>query len=188
VIAIELISNNVFDSGIYGIKDTATKEIVYVGSTKNNFATRWGRHLMDCEKNIHCNDGLSKLFKDNNYQFCILEICNSNDNEYLLQREKYWSDKYKTIENGLGIYCGGGMIQESKAKFKEFEETEEIIECKEYIRGNYIDKKINQEQRDEMIKELSDKLKFSDKFMITVKKLGFNINRYADKKHWIIRE
>jgi len=188
VIAIEFISNNVFDSGIYGIKDTATNKIVYVGSTKVNFAARWGGHLRDYEKNTHSNNGLSKLFRDNNYQFCILEICNTNDNDYLLQREKYWSDKYKTIENGVGIHCGGGMIQESRAKFKEFEKTKEIIECRNYICKNYIDKKIDQEQRDEIIKELSGKVRFSDKFMITIKKLGFNINRYADKKHWIISE
>lgn len=184
----EYISNDIFEIGVYGIKDTVKNKIVYVGSTKTSFARRWGEHIYRCESNTHNNDRLHNLFKSNNFQFCILEICDKNDSEYLLKREKHWSDKYKSVEKGLGVHCGGGKIQKSKAKFKKFEETKEIIECKEYIKENYLDKKINQEQRDEMIKELSDKLKFSDKFMITIKKLGFNINRYADKKHWIITE
>lgn len=184
----EYISNDIFEIGVYGIKDTVKNKIVYVGSTHASFARRWGEHLYRYENNTHSNDGLNEMFEKGNYQFCILEICTGLEKREILEKEKLWSDKHETIENGVGVHCGGGKIQKSKARFKEFEETKEIIECKEYIRGNYLDKKINQEQRDEMIKELSDKLKFSDKFMITIKKLGFNINRYADKKHWIITE
>lgn len=55
--------------GVYGIEDVTKNKIVYVGSTKNTFAERIGRHINDWKKGKHCNKELVNLFENNNYKY-----------------------------------------------------------------------------------------------------------------------
>lgn len=186
------ITNDIFLIGVYGIMDKRKNKIVYVGSTLTSFARRWSEHLERSKKGTHKNEGLNELFKSGKYQFVILEVFNYFTEEtkwVLYEREKYYSDIYHTIENGTGKHCGGGRIHKTTYKdVKMLEETKEVIKCKKYIKENWLNKKINQNQRDEIVENIKDMIEVSEKFMSTIRKLGFKINRYADKRHWIIRE
>lgn len=183
-------SKNMLDKGVYGIKDLKSNAIKYVGSTSTSFAERWANHLRDYRKNEHCNYNLTQLFKQGSFEFIILEPCNEFTNEEILSREKYYTELYNTFKNGYNIYTGGGSIIKNNSNIVYYKDTEDIIKAREYIKENWINIKIGRKEKDKIINKLKNEFnmfKGNDKFTITIRKLGFNVDRYSDKCHWMIK-
>jgi len=91
--------------GIYLISDKKTGKL-YVGAAYGSqaFWTRWSDYMKDGSGG---NKELEKVLKENspdyvsNFSFSILEIhSNLTDDEFILEREKYWKDILLTKEFG----------------------------------------------------------------------------------------
>jgi group I intron endonuclease len=88
--------------GIYKITNTING-MVYIGQSKN-IHKRWKAH----KKNWKYNS--SKLYDAiytngiDNFEFEIIEKVDNVVN--LLSREKYWKDKYNSVDNGYNAYKG----------------------------------------------------------------------------------
>ena len=77
------------EAGIYGIY--INNRLVYIGQSLN-LKRREKQHLKALESNVHVNVHLqNKYNKHNNFNFKILELCETN----LSAREFYWYEKYK---------------------------------------------------------------------------------------------
>jgi len=176
-----------FKYGVYGVMDLDINHIVYVGSTNVSFVARWGYHSRDVLTNRHHNKQLTELLKNGNFEFIILESGEFTSKE-LLDRERYYTDKFGVAENGYCLHVGGGKLKEAFQHNTNFAETKEVINARKYIMDNWYDKKIYKEDKIS-IEQYLDVLGIDivrKQFMGLLKRLGFTIQRYADKKSWQI--
>lgn len=187
----EYLDNNFLKKGIYGIEDCNINKIVYIGSTKANFATRTGRHIQDYQKNRHCNKKLVELFKSKKFRFVILESGENYTSKKLLDRERYYSEKYNVYEEGFCINIGGGKLKDEEPTqwVKLFEYTDDVINARKYIKKYWLNKRIDKKQRKFIGNTLKDKynIKFT-RFKIVIRQLGFEILTYKDQVHWYIKD
>jgi len=179
-----------FEKGIYGVKDTNIDKIVYVGSTNTSFVSRWGYHSRDMRTNRHCNKQLTDLINSGNFEFVIIEA-GEFDNKELLDKEKYYTDFYDVYENGYCIHVGGGKLQPpdepyvSERVYKYDNTTNDI---RLYIESNWFNKKIYKEDKTTIEEYLISKGIKITQFIAVIKHLGYVIQRYSDKKSWLISE
>lgn len=78
---------------------------------------------------------------------------------------------------------GGGKLQPAFSRNIYFEESDGIKDIREYIKTNWYEKKIYKEDRT-TIEEYFDSKGITrvPQFMALIKKTGFIIQRFADKK------
>jgi len=177
-----------FAKGIYGIIATELNRIVYVGSTTVSFLVRWGDHASRTRYGTHCNKQLVSLLESGKFEFVVLEAGEFTSRE-MLDKEKYYTDFYDVYDNGYCDHVGGGRLQPS------FNNTNKVYEhdirsetIRTYIEDNWFDKKIYAEDKAVIEKYITDTGINITKFMAIIKHLGFVIQRYSDKKSWLISE
>lgn len=93
---------------IYKLIDPITKEVRYVGKTKNSLTKRLYEHctLRNLKTNTHKNNWIKKLINLNlRPEISLIEEV-SNDN--WVEREKYWIKLYKDNNCNLTNTCDGG--------------------------------------------------------------------------------
>jgi len=176
-----------FEKGIYGIVNTKTDKIVYVGSTNVSFASRWGEHSRRVVYGTHSNEKLVELFESENFEFIILEAGNFT-NRVLLKEEKYYTDLYNVCENGYCSYIGGGALQPIANYNKQYNYDKTSKSIRKYIELNFFQQKIYKEDKATIEQYLTDNGIKITKFMSVIKNLGFVIQRYSDKKSWLISD
>ncbi len=89
-------------SGIYKITNSANQNF-YLGSAVN-FKKRWGLHLRDLGKGIHCNPGLQRAFNKYGVEvlsFSIVEYV--IDAGTLLSREQHWLDSFASLRTCYNV-------------------------------------------------------------------------------------
>ena len=178
----------IFGKGVYGVINTTTNKITYVGSTNASFATRWGFHSNKVRFGTHCNKQLTGLFESGNFEFIILDAGNYTNRE-ILDKEKYYTDYYDVYDNGYCDHVGGGRLQPSynnTNKIYDHDTRSETIRL--YIEENWFNVKIYQEDKATIEKYITDTGIKITKFMAIIKHLGFVIQRYSDKKSWLISD
>lgn len=177
-----------FQKGIYGVKDLIINKIIYIGSTNISFMYRWGQHANNLQYKNHCNKQLTELFNSGNFEFTIIEAGEFTNKE-LLEKEKYYTEKYDVFENGYCAHVGGGALKPAYIKpNNNFEESDRVNNIRKYIEQNWFNKKIYKEDKTTMesyFKTLGINMT-ATKFMILIRKTGFIIQRFADKKSWQI--
>lgn len=180
-------SNELFKTGVYGIKDTEKNKIVYIGSTNTSFIRRWGNHSEDYMRNEHCNQSLVKLFDTGNFEFVILEITDCNTRE-LLEKEQYYITLYDVFKNGYNQNVGGGNLLKAEPYTRPmFEVCNPVIAARDYIINNWFDRRIYAEDIPVITDYLFKNYGISTgQFMLTIHKLGFIIQRYASKRSFLI--
>jgi len=93
-------------AGIYAIHCTATQKY-YIGQTKGTFNGRFNCHRSD----LRNNKGIQKLQRDwniygeDNFEFLVL--CHEDDKAKRNELEKYFIQKYNSIEGGYNTSRGG---------------------------------------------------------------------------------
>lgn len=179
-----------FQKGIYGVVNLATNHMVYIGSTQISFVSRWGQHSSDLKYNRHCNKELSNLFRSGNFEFVIIEAGEFTNKELLL-KEKYYTEKYNVSENGYCVHVGGGKLQTPfMSANNNFEEDSNIKLIRLYIEENWFNKKLYSEDKT-TIENQFNKVGIDIgrmKFMALLRRTGFVIQRFSDKKSWLISE
>ena len=93
--------------GIYCIKNISNNK-KYIGLS-SDITRRWHEHKSELRRGIHINPCLQKAWNkygEESFKFYIVELCNNED---LIDKEKFYIDKYKTLahENGYNITPGG---------------------------------------------------------------------------------
>ena len=177
-----------FDRGIYGIRNLNTMDIVYIGSTNISFISRWSYHAENTFYKTHYNERLFKLLESGKFEFIVIESGEFNSKE-LLEKERYYTEKYNVVKNGYCIYVGGGSIKEASSfKSTVYEVDENIKALRKYIYKMWYNKKMYKEDKEELGIYLKEHGIESSKFMVTLRKLGFIVQRYADKKSCIITD
>lgn len=86
--------------GIYCIENLINKK-KYVGQSVNIY-NRWSSHKGELNRNCHCNGHLQNSWNkygEENFKFYILEKC-SKDN--LDEKEIYYIDTFKTLDENYG--------------------------------------------------------------------------------------
>lgn len=120
--------------GIYEIRNKITQK-VYIGSTKNSFQSRWTEHKRLLRQGKHHSPYLQNtwnMYGEDNFDFNILEVLESNDKNYFLEREQHYIDYY--IFNKIKIYnvlystSGGSEYHDDYEIYKVDSLTGEIIE------------------------------------------------------------
>ena len=135
---------------IYVLRDSVSKEIKYVGKTKQKLYARLSAHKRYAKTTIrptHTTNWINKVLKSgNNIEIECIEIVNDNNWQ---DREKYWIKFYKEqnikltniLEGGQGAYGGSNT-----ASFKNRKHTDEtkkkisiknkaIIKSKQWIKN-----------------------------------------------------
>lgn len=173
------------DAGIYGIKDTDIDKIVYVGSTTTSFAMRWGQHIEDSKRGKHCNKELSELIMSKNFEFVILEVCNSRK-EKLLELEKHYINLYNVFNDGYNQY-EVGALKENRNNSKPFESTGNVILARNYITKHWCNKKIDKQCKTAIEIYMGGRFNItSARFKDLVSKLGFDIQTTKDRRFYYI--
>jgi group I intron endonuclease len=100
--------------GIYKILNTVTNDF-YIGSTVQEFNTRWSQHRRELFNNIHANHYLqnawNKYGKDN-FVFIQHEVLNEiTDINELRKREQYWLDTLNPAYNLSAVAAYGEMSE-----------------------------------------------------------------------------
>ena len=93
--------------GIYCIENTVNHK-KYIGLSID-ITRRWYEHKSDLKRNVHINPCLQKAWNkygERSFRFYVIELC---DDKYLIDKEKIYIDKYKTLthEHGYNITPGG---------------------------------------------------------------------------------
>jgi len=178
--------NELFKKGVYGIMDTSINKMVYIGSTNASFVTRWGYHSNDIRFKTHCNKALVELFKGGNFEFVILEAGEFTSRQ-LLEKEKYFTGIYKVVEEGYCIHVGGGSLMNAPRLYNaDYGVDDNIKIVRDYICEKWLDKKMYQENKEEVAEYLRSHGIESGKFMVTLRKLGFIVQRFSDKRSCLI--
>ena len=89
--------------GIYSITNINNNKI-YIGSTFKSFIGRFKQHYNKLNQNKHHSLYLQNAWNkygENNFIFRIVEIINEKD--LLLDREKFYIEKYKSFEKGYNL-------------------------------------------------------------------------------------
>ncbi|WP_297422156.1 hypothetical protein [Clostridium sp.] len=119
-----------------------------------------------------------------------MEINDKYSNQKILDRERYYSEKYNVYEEGFCIHIGGGRFKEEKSTqgVRLLEDTDNVIKAKAYIERYWVDKRINKKQREVIGNVIRDKynIKFT-RFKIVIRQLGFKVLSYKDHQHWYIK-
>ncbi len=108
--------------GIYAIRNI-TNNKRYVGST-NDFRNRWRQHSQDLRKGEHNNIKLQRAWNkygETNFVFETLEICSSENDQEMLEKEYFWSNKFDVIKSGYNLETidkAGRPVFTSKTKRK----------------------------------------------------------------------
>ena len=94
----------------------------YIGSTKN-FNKRKQYHKIDCinEKSVHYNLKLYLFIRNNDINFNELEFSiisqfNLKSNQHSFKHERFWIEKYDSINNGLNERLPFTTTDEKKSK------------------------------------------------------------------------
>jgi len=88
--------------GIYKILNSINKKC-YIGSSKD-IKKRWKSHLSDLKHGTHPNSKLQnswEKYSQDVFEFSIIEVV--EDVKYLINREQFWMDFHKCIEEGYNI-------------------------------------------------------------------------------------
>jgi len=176
-----------FKKGIYGVIDTRIDKVVYVGSTTVSFIIRWGFHAQSVKYGKHCNKQLNDLIISGNFEFIIIESGEFTEKE-LLESERYYTDLYDTYNNGYCVHVGGGRLKPVYDGAKTYNYDNISKRIRKYIETNWFQKKIYKEDKIVIEKYLIKNGITITKFMFAIKDLGYTIQRYADKKSWLISE
>ena len=156
-------------SGIYKISNTINDKI-YIGSAVN-LNHRYREHTKRLTSGAHHNIHLLRHFKKYGFKTLLFDYVELVDNkETLLEREQYWIDYYKNINNPLfninptaGSNLGKTFSQEFKDKISRSRKgvshlsEEEKKKRSERMRGNKYGKLVK--RTDEYRKKQSDKSK-----------------------------
>lgn len=89
--------------GIYKITNTVNSK-VYIGSSIN-IESRWKNHLSVLSCGHHENTGLQKdynLYGVEAFSFQVLEEIETDDNDFISDREEYWTEKIR--QEGVESY------------------------------------------------------------------------------------
>jgi hypothetical protein len=181
--------NELLKTGVYGIVDTTINKIVYIGSTNKTFLERWTYHYKDSKFNKHPNPYVSTLIKNKTIEFRILEITKNYTKTQLIKLERDYINKLNIngeLVNIRDIY--GEKLPTfipkylTNASFFDNEPNEN----RQYIIDNWLNIKITSEDRKIITKKLN--LSSDIKFSTHIRKLGFIIQRFADKKHHYITQ
>ncbi|MDP3987255.1 MAG: NUMOD3 domain-containing DNA-binding protein [Nanoarchaeota archaeon] len=89
--------------GIYYIKNILNNKI-YIGSSIN-LETRFREHKNDLRNKNHHSYHLQQAWNkygEENFQFGIIEECKEKVKKFIIQREQYWLDFYKSYEKNSG--------------------------------------------------------------------------------------
>jgi hypothetical protein len=108
-----------------------------------------------------------------------------------LKKEKYYTEKYGVLEDGYCVHVGGGKLQNAfMSANNNFEEDSNIKLIRLYIEENWFNKKLYSEDKI-TIENQFNKVGIDIgqmKFMALLRRTGFVIQRFADKKSWLISE
>jgi group I intron endonuclease len=92
---------------IYMIRNRTTNK-VYIGQTRQKLSTRWSRHILDLDRNIHGNRYLQRLwnkYKARDFQFLELDTAHSDSELNDIERE--YIRLFKNCDICLNVEDGG---------------------------------------------------------------------------------
>lgn len=100
---------------IYGIKNTLTNQIVYVGQTIRNYKIRWSQHKQQSKDRDYPLYNAFHKYGIENFLPFLIEEC---DNSLLDEKEQYWINFYNTSINksGYNITLGGNTVSDKIKK------------------------------------------------------------------------
>lgn len=125
-------------TGIYCIE---IGEKVYVGSSQN-IAKRWNEHRKALEDGTHYNLKLLRAWKKYGPgEFIIIEAC---EREELIEREQFWIDELRCVEQGLNLSPTAGSPRGCKRSEESKEKTRQAF------------KNMSPEKRAEWIRKISE--------------------------------
>ena len=90
---------NIYKSGVYCITNVLNDKC-YVGSSKM-FSKRLGSHLYCLRKNKHHSKRLQASFNKYGIQYFEVNILETVEKEFLIEREQFWLDTLKPVYNTL---------------------------------------------------------------------------------------
>lgn len=145
-------------SGIYQIKNLITNK-VYIGSSKH-LSLRKSQHFNRLRSKKHVNNKLQNSWNKHgseNFIFEIIELCSE---EYLLVREQFYIDYFKSVTSGYNLAPVAGRStlgfkhsEESKAKMSKAKSGVKLPRTPEH------QAKLNDSQRGRSVsKETRDKI------------------------------
>lgn len=118
----------------------------YVGST-TDFKERIYNHKSDCfnESRKGYNTSLYQFIRTNKIpwnevQFDIIEQCHMKSNEHALKRERYWVEKWTSIEDGQNSFLPWLSEEEKSERIKQYR-IENKDKIKEYQKKYRIENK-----------------------------------------------
>ena len=123
--------------GVYLIKNLVNNK-VYIGSTTKSFRVRYTSHKSKLKSNKHGTPHLQASWNKHgghNFEFSILEICDSDNIDIILQKEKEYIQLYNACERDFGFNNNSNpskscaLIPEIKKKISETLKSE-------YKKGN----------------------------------------------------
>lgn len=110
-------------AGIYMVLNIVNYK-VYVGRTIVNFNKRWNRHKSELNNNKHYSRYLQyswNKYKENNFEFLILEEIDRDNKKLLNEREYYWINKLEAHKKEFGYNLTneetGSIEYESAVKY-----------------------------------------------------------------------
>lgn len=110
--------------GIYKITNIDNNKI-YIGSTLDSFKNRWYNHIQKLRHGTHPNNHLQNAFikyGENCFLFSIEELLNGYSDDYIISREQYYLDLYKSYDREIGY-----NIEKDVTKREVSEETKRKI-------------------------------------------------------------
>ena len=177
-----------FLKGVYSVVDTSLDKTVYVGSTNKPMMVRWANHVNKTKSGTHCNNKLATLINSGNFAFNILEAGEFTKRE-LLALEKHYTDKLGTSIDGYNLYVGGGALTHLYNTTSTLYTLDNNIQTmRDYINDNWFNTKIYAEDKTTIEVYLADHGIKVSKFMVALRRLGFKVQRYSDKRSWLITE
>ena len=110
--------------GVYKITNIDNNKI-YIGSTLDSFKNRWYTHIQKLRHGSHPNNHLQNAFikyGENCFIFSIEELLNGYSDGYIISREQYYLDLYKSYDREIGY-----NIEKDVTKREVSEETKKKI-------------------------------------------------------------
>ena len=117
-------------SGIYKITNKLNGKH-YIGVSVN-IKSRWSNHRNISPKRLSYFQSAIKKYGVENFEFSIIEQCHKDNFE---EKERFWIDFYKSMENGYNLTAGGNIRKElSDRTIKQMSEKRKgVPKSKEHI-------------------------------------------------------